>query len=47
MGTETGFAGHRGAITTIALTPDGRSPVSDSEDGAGIVWNVSDLPARL
>ena len=45
MGTETGFAGHRGAITTIAFTPDGRSLVS-GEDGTGMVWDVSDLPGR-
>jgi WD40 repeat protein len=40
------FAGHRGAVTAIAITPEGRSLVSGSEDGTGLVWDVSDLPGR-
>ncbi len=40
------FTGHRGAITALAFTPDGRSLVSGSEDGTGLVWDVSDLPDR-
>jgi WD40 repeat protein len=30
----------------LAFTPDGRSLVSGSEDGTGMVWDVSDLPGR-
>jgi WD domain, G-beta repeat len=37
------FEGHRGAVWTVAFTPDGHSVVSGSEDGTGLVWDVSDL----
>jgi WD40 repeat protein len=40
------FAGHRGGVSAIAFTPDGRSLVSGSEDGTGLVWDVSDLPGH-
>jgi WD40 repeat protein len=36
------FVGHRGAVWNVAFTPDGHSVVSGSEDGTGLVWDVSD-----
>jgi WD40 repeat protein len=40
------FPGHRGSVTAVAFTPDGRSLVSGSEDGTGLVWDISDLPGN-
>jgi WD40 repeat protein len=33
-------------VSAIAFAPDGRSLVSSSEDGTGLVWDISDLPGR-
>ena len=35
------FAGHRGAVTGLAVTADGRRLLSTSEDGALRVWDVA------
>jgi WD40 repeat protein len=40
------FAGHRGGVNVVAFTPDGRSVVSGSEDGTGLIWDVSDVRGK-
>jgi WD40 repeat protein len=35
------FEGHRGAITALAFTADGRRLISGSADSAALVWDVS------
>jgi COMPASS component SWD3 len=37
------LAGHRGSVNAVAFSSNGQSVVSGSEDGTGLVWDVSDL----
>jgi WD40 repeat protein len=40
------FEGHRGAVSVVAFTRDGRSVVSGSEDATALVWDIADLKDR-
>jgi RNA polymerase sigma factor (sigma-70 family) len=37
------FEGHRGAVNSLAFTPDGKALVSGSEDGTALIWKVENL----
>jgi WD40 repeat protein len=41
------FAGHRGAVTAIAFSPDGRRLISGSVDALGYIWEVPSIPQPL
>jgi WD40 repeat protein len=43
-----GFEGHRGAITSVAFTPDGQALVSAAEDCTALIWDLGGVipPAR-
>jgi WD40 repeat protein len=38
--------GHRGSISAVIFTPDGRSLISAGDDATAIVWDVSDLQGQ-
>jgi hypothetical protein len=45
------FKGHGGSVTCLPLSPDGKTVASASQDGTGLLWDVSKIarpvtPAR-
>jgi hypothetical protein len=40
------YYGHRGAVTAVVFSPDGRLLASASKDTTAIVWDVSSLPGE-